>query len=78
MNFASAFISMQRGHKVKRKHWDGYWVIENGEIIMHTRKGQIINIRDSEDMLYTVSNMTCDDWEIVQDWKNNDESESKR
>lgn len=78
MNFASAFISMQRGHKVKRKHWDGYWAIENGEIIMHTRKGQIINIRDSEDMLYTVSNMACDDWEIVQDWKNNDESESKR
>lgn len=71
MNFASAFISMQRGHKVRRKHWEGYWVIENGEIIMYCRDGRVINIRESDDMLYTVSNMACDDWEIVQDWKEN-------
>lgn len=24
MNFASAFISMTRGHKVARSHWSGY------------------------------------------------------
>ena len=28
MNFASALFSMQRGHKVKRHHWTGYWTIE--------------------------------------------------
>ena len=64
MNFASALFSMQRGHKVKRHHWTGYWTIENNEIIMHTYDNKIINIRDSIDMIYTVSNMACDDWEI--------------
>ena len=70
MNFASAFISMQRGHKVARSHWKGYWCIEDGEIIMHTRSGEVINIRESGDMLYTVSNMACDDWHIVDDYCN--------
>lgn len=32
MDFATAFISMQRGHKVKRKHWKGYWIVEDGEM----------------------------------------------
>lgn len=65
MNFASALFSMQRGHKVKRHHWTGYWTIENNEIIMHTYDNKIINIRDSNDMIYTASNMACDDWEIA-------------
>ena len=65
MNFASALFSMQRGHKVKRHHWTGYWTIENNEIIMHTYDDKTINIRDSNDMIYTVSNMACDDWEIA-------------
>lgn len=65
MNFASALISMQRGHKVKRHHWTGYWMIKDNEIIMHTYDNKYINIRDSKDILYTVSNMACDDWEIA-------------
>ena len=65
MNFASAFISLQRGHKIKRKHWTRYWSLENNEIIMHTYDGKTINIRESNDILYTVSNMACDDWEIA-------------
>lgn len=65
MDFASAFISMQRGHKVARSHWAGYWCIEDEEIIMHCRDGRIINIRESEDMIYTISNMACNDWRIV-------------
>ena len=65
MNFASALISMQRGHKIKRHHWNGYWMIKDNEIIMYTYNNESINIRDSKDMLYTVSNMACDDWEIA-------------
>jgi hypothetical protein len=68
MNFASAFISMQRGHKVKRKHWQGYWKIENGEILMHCRDGKVFNIRESDDILYTISNIACDDWEIADNY----------
>lgn len=68
MNFASAFISLQRGHKIKRKHWTGYWQLENNEIIMYTYDGRKINIRESKDMLYTISNMACDDWEIADSY----------
>ena len=39
MNFASAFISMTRGHKVARSHWSGYWHIVDGIIMMHTKDG---------------------------------------
>lgn len=68
MNFASAIFAMERGHKVKRSHWSGYWVIENGELIMHCRDGRVLNLRESEDMVYTLRNMSCDDWEIVKDY----------
>lgn len=68
MNFASAFISLQRGHKIRRKHWKGYWVLEDGEVFMNTYNNRKLNIRESEDIMYTVSNMACDDWEIADDY----------
>ena len=57
MNFASALFALKRGHKIKRHHWTGYWRLENGEVMMHTWDGKCINVRDSEDMLYTMENM---------------------
>lgn len=68
MNFASAFISMSRGHKIARSHWGGYWHLVNGEIIMHTYDGKDIKLRDSEDIVYTISNCACDDWYIVDNY----------
>lgn len=65
MNFATAFISMQRGHKVARKHWTGYWYISNGTIMMHTKDGIDMKLSDSKDIIYTISNTCCDDWQIV-------------
>ena len=67
MNFNTAFISMKQGHKVQRSCWKGYWKIENGEIIMYTKEGKVVNIRDSKDMMYTISNMLCDDWQICDE-----------
>ena len=67
MNFASALFALRRGHKIKRKHWTGYWILENNEVYMHTFDGKVINIRESEDILYTLENMACDDWEIADD-----------
>lgn len=68
MNFASALFALKRGHKIKRHHWTGYWKLENGEVMMYTCDGKYINIRDSEDMLYTMENMACNDWEIVTEY----------
>ena len=43
MDFTSAFVSMQQGHKVTRTTWKGYWCILNGEIIMVTKDGKAVN-----------------------------------
>jgi len=67
MNFASALFAMERGHRVRRSHWSGYWCIESGELLIHCRDGRDLNLRESEDMVYTLRNISCDDWEIVKD-----------
>ena len=67
MDFTSAFVSMQQGHKVTRTTWKGYWCILNGEIIMITKDGTAVNLRESPDMMYTISNMLCDDWGVCDD-----------
>ena len=67
MDFTSAFVSMQQGHKVTRTTWKGYWCILNGEIIMVTTDGKAVNLRESPDMMYTISNMLCDDWGVCDD-----------
>lgn len=68
MDFASAFISMTRGHKVARSHWDGYWYIVFNDIVIHLKNGGEILLRDSEDIVYTLSNCACNDWHIVDDY----------
>lgn len=67
MDFTSAFISMQQGHKVTRTTWKGYWCILNGEIVMVTKEGKAVNLRESPDMMYTISNILCDDWGVCDD-----------
>lgn len=67
MDFTSAFVSMQQGHKVTRTTWKGYWCILNGEIIMVTKDGKAVNLRESPDMMYIISNMLCDDWGVCDD-----------
>lgn len=32
MNFASALFSLKRGHKIKRKHWIGWWELDGNEL----------------------------------------------
>lgn len=35
---------------------------------MHTYDGGEVDIRQTSDIIYTLSNCACDDWEIVEDW----------
>ena len=67
MDFTSAFVSMQQGHKVTRTTWKGYCCILSGKIIMVTKDGKAVNLRESPDMMYTISNMLCDDWGVCDD-----------
>ena len=66
MNFATALFNMSRGHKIKRKHWKGYWYLKDGEVIMHTREGKELNIKETNDIMYTLGNCACDDWEMIE------------
>ena len=35
--------------------------------MMHCRDGQVIDIRNTDNVAYTFSNVASDDWEIVDD-----------
>lgn len=65
MNFASALFSLKRGFKIKRKDWIGYWRLEGDSIMIHCKDGRVFNLVDSEDILFTIEQMACDDWEVV-------------
>lgn len=78
MNFAGAIFALQRGHKVKRHHWSGYWYLApiTNTIIMRTYDGKEVDIRQTSDIIYTLSNCACDDWEIVEDWDKKTEQDN--
>ena len=39
--------------------------LNGNEVMMYCHDGRVINIRDSEDITYTIENMACDDWTIA-------------
>ena len=46
MEFKKAYEALKQGHKIKREHWRGYWVKENGmpygEFLQHTLNSDIV------------------------------------
>ena len=67
MNFADALLAMTHGERVRLPWWGGYWYIRDNTIIVHTREGGEFDIRESPDILETVSYMTSDSWQFVPD-----------
>jgi hypothetical protein len=65
MKFEQAMEFMKKGAKVKLPSWSGYWCIEDGSIKMHCKDGRIIDIRETEDVLYTLGNIISNEWEIA-------------
>ena len=56
------FIS---GTPVKRKPWGGYWKYTRGQVEMHNKDGSVVIITDTTDILFTISNILAEDWEIA-------------
>ncbi len=50
MNFADALKRMKEGAKVKLPSWGGYWFwdAEKETVIMHTKDGRNLDIRETE------------------------------
>ena len=69
MNFKQAFKAMKYGAKVKLPSWGGYWYWdeEKQTIIMHTKEGKELDIRETEKVEYTLCNILSNEWLIADE-----------
>lgn len=69
MTFKEAFEAMKHGAKVKLPSWAGYWFwcIPAQSILMHTKDGNDIDVRRTECVDYTFSNICSDEWIFADD-----------
>lgn len=65
MPLKDLYVEFISGTPVKRKVWGGYWKYSYGSIKMHCKDGKVIDIKDTEDILFTISGILADDWEIA-------------
>ena len=71
MEFVKALEALKKGYKVKLPTWKGYWAKEGDTIKMHCKDGRVLDIRESEDVFYTLSNIVSDEWEVVGECPHN-------
>lgn len=69
MKFSKAFELMKHGEKVKLPSWGGYWCWDGSRktIIMHTKDGIEMDIRKTERVEYTLSNIVSEEWIIADE-----------
>ncbi|MCU6765565.1 MAG: DUF2829 domain-containing protein [Blautia sp.] len=67
MKFSEAFKIMKQGGKVKLPSWGGYWYWdpEKETIIIHTKDGQEMDIRETQSVVYTLQNILSDEWIVA-------------
>lgn len=67
MNFLEALKLMKQGYKVKLPTWGGYWYwdAEKETIMMHTKDDEELDIRETDRVEYTLSNVMSNEWEIA-------------
>lgn len=65
MVFKEAYEALKQGAMIKCPEWAGYWKWEDNSIKMHCKDGKILDIRESEDIDYTLKFIMRDEWEIV-------------
>ena len=67
MTFKEAFEAMKQGAKVKLPSWGGYWYWDDDKktIIIHTKDGEELDIRQTDRPEYTFSNVASDEWQLA-------------
>jgi hypothetical protein len=65
MEFKALLPTFIAGTDIKRKSWGGFWRYRRGKIEMHTKEGDVVDFLDSKDIIFTISQMTEDDWEVA-------------
>lgn len=66
MSFREAWFQLLNGKKIKLPSWSGYWAWEDNTIKMHCRDGKVLDIRETDNVAYTFSNIASHDWEVVE------------
>ena len=75
MRFVEALKAMKNGAKVKLPSWGGYWFwdAEKETVMIHCRpqdsdhQGEILDIRETQRVEYTLSNVASEDWVIADE-----------
>ena len=73
LSWKDAWWHLLNGKKIKRPLWEGYWAWEHNSkdglptIMMHCRDGSVCDIRDTDFVAYTFSNIAQRDWMVVED-----------
>lgn len=69
MNFKEAFMLMKQGTKIKLPSWGGYWYWNDDKqtIIIHTKDGEELDIRETQRVEYTMANILSDEWQIANE-----------
>lgn len=67
MFFKEAFEQMKQGKKVKLPSWGGYWFWNGETIIIHTKDGKELDIRETDRPGYTLDNICSDEWIIADE-----------
>lgn len=58
---------LREGKKVKLPFWSGYWQKDGNEIMMHCHDERVLNIRESDNIFWTLENICSDEWEVVEE-----------
>ncbi|RHT88214.1 DUF2829 domain-containing protein [Faecalibacillus intestinalis] len=69
MEFKKALELMKQGMKMKLPSWGGYWFYDNEKeaIIMHTKEGKELDIRETDRVEYTTLNICSNDWMVANE-----------
>lgn len=64
MKFSEAFKMMKQGIGMKLPSWGGYWWWdeESKTILMYTKDGNCMDIRETQVVEYTLQNIMSDEW----------------
>ena len=79
MRFQAAYSYMKNGHALALPEWGGYWEWDSNAqtILIRTRKGESLDIRETDNLDYTMSFIFRDDWYIVGDVSSTEHYENK-
>lgn len=69
MDFNDAFKLMKLGCLIKLPSWGGYWYWDDGKqtIVMHTKDGEELDIRETQRVQYTLENILSDEWQVANE-----------